>query len=52
MENTCKMDYYMYMKVIANIHANIHVFTSFGAKVDFSRRPRKSPKSTIVTIFL
>ena len=25
---------------------------SFSAKVDFSRRPRKAPKSTIVTILI
>ena len=27
-------------------------FNSFGAKVDFSRRQRKAPKSTIVTILI
>ena len=36
------------MKVLANIHVNVHIFTSFGAKVDFSRRPRKYPKLIIV----
>ena len=40
---------------IATVHMKSNpdfLFYSFGATVDFSRRPRKTPKSTIVTILI